>query len=238
MKPHLLLLLFAFSVGLLNPTVYAQQTNQTPTNDDRLITITGAIRSPGKVELRRNRIALGVLIAFSGGPTEEARGTVELKHLDMTGSNLNTGNDAKPETYTFTQLQRTDGSSGPFVVPGDRVFLPAHDYIFVRDNVLRPSRYIMDTAVRASEAIKLAGGVSQDAVKVEIFRCSEPYVGILPRTISISLKDLYRKRSKDIFLGANDILTVRGPRPFIGNSAVLCAFNENRSSDLRVHVFY
>jgi SLBB domain len=236
-KPRLLFPLCVLFVVSSITVVSQQQSKQTPLDDERLITITGAIRSPQKVELRRNRITLVELIAMSGGPTEEARGTVELRHTDKTGSQLNTGNDANPETYTFTQLLRTDGSSAPYVVPGDQVFLPAHDYIFVDGEVLRPLRYIMDTPVRVSDAIRLAGGVSQNAAKVIIVRCSEHHVGPTAREISISLKKLYRKRSKDIYLGANDIESVRGSGPLVITHLDSCPFAQTRTPDLPVRVF-
>jgi protein involved in polysaccharide export with SLBB domain len=239
MKPLLLSLLCVLSVSISNLTLSTQQTKQTPTNDERLITVTGAIRDPQKAELLRSRISLCEVLALAGGTTEQARGTVELRHNDKSGSQLNTSKDAKPETYELTQLLRTCPQSAPFVVPGDQVFLPFHDYIYVDGEVLRPSRYIMDTPMRITEAIRLAGGVSQDAVKVKIIRCSEPHAGRPPRELLISLKDLYRKRSKDIYLGVNDIVSVRGSgRLLIITGLISCLFPATTSSDLVVRVWY
>jgi protein involved in polysaccharide export with SLBB domain len=239
MKPYILSLLCVLSVASSNTLMSQQQTKQTPTNDEKLITVTGAIRDPQKVVFRRNRISLNEVIAIAGGPTEQARGTVELRHNDKSGSQLNTSKDAKPETYELTELLRTGAQSAPFVVPGDQVFLPSHDYIYVDGNVLRPSRYIMDTPVRVTEAIRLAGGVSQDAAKVSIIRCSEPHAGRPVRELLISLKDLYRKRSKDIYLDVNDIVSVRGSgRLLIITGLISCPFAATTSSDLVVHAYY
>jgi protein involved in polysaccharide export with SLBB domain len=220
----LLSLLCVLSVAISNLPLSTRQTNQSPPNDEMLITITGAILYPGKLHLHRKPISLLEVIAMSGGPTERARGTVQLTHNVKGGTQLNTGKDAKPEIYDLTQLLRTDPNSAPFIVSGDQIFLPGHDYIKVEGKVLRPSRYVMDTPVRVSEAIRLAGGVSQDAAKVIIVRCSEPHVGLSPRELSISLKDLYRKKSKDIYLGANDIVSVRTSLPYINDHMYLCTF--------------
>lgn len=222
MTPLLFSLICVLSVASLNHSVRAPTWTQAPTNDEMLITITVAVLSPGKLRLVRNRISLLEVIAICGGPTERARGTVELRHNDNSGTQLNTGKDAKTEVYDLTQLIRSDPNSAPFVVSGDQVFLPEHDYIRVEGMVLKPSRYIMDTPVRVSVAIRLAGGVSQDAVKVLIVRCSEPHVGLRAQELSISLKDLYRKKSKDIYLGANDIVSVRPSRPYINGNMYLC----------------
>jgi len=239
MKPYILSLLCVLSVASSNTLMSQQHAKQTSTNDEKLITVTGAIRDPQKVELLRSRIPLYEVLAMAGGTTEQARGTVELRHNDKGGSQLNSSKDAKPETYELTQLLRTGAQSAPFVVPGDQVFLPAHDYIEIDGDVLRPSRYIMDTPVRVTEAIRLAGGVSQHAVKVNIIRCSEPQAGRPVRELLISLKDLYRKRSKDIYLGATDIVSVRGSgRLLIITGLISCPFAATTSSDLVVRVWY
>jgi protein involved in polysaccharide export with SLBB domain len=239
-KTLLLSLSCILSVALSNIVLSTQQTKQTPTNDEKLITITGAIREPQKAELLRSRISLCELLAMAGGTTEQARGTVELRHNDKSGSQLNTSKDARPETYELTQLIRTCPQSAPFVVPGDQVFLPFHDYIYVDGDVQRPSRYIMDTPVRVTEAIRLAGGVSQNAVNVNIIRCSEPHTGRPARELLISLKDLYRKRSKDIYLGVNDIVFVRGSGRYhlIVTGLISCPFAATTSSDLLVRVWH
>jgi len=237
-KPYILSLLCVLAASISSLTLSTQQTKQTPTNDEKLITVTGAIRDPQKVELLRSRIPLYEVLAMAGGTTEQARGTVELRHNDKGGSQLNSSKDAKPDTYELTQLLRTGAQSAPFVVPGDQVFLPAHDYIEIDGDVLRPSRYIMDTPVRVIEAIRLAGGVSQHAVKVNIIRCSEPQAGRPVRELLISLKDLYRKRSKDIYLGATDIVSVRGSGPYMIAGLISCPFAATTSSDLPVRVWH
>ena len=232
MIPLLLFLLCVLSVASSNSTINSQQAKQAPPNDERLITITGAIYLPLKVELHRSRIALTELIARAGGLSERAKGTVEVRHDGENCAQSNKSRCVKPETYEFIRLPRSDWGSGPFVVPGDQVFIPDRDYIFVDGSVLRPSRYLMDKPTKVSEAIEMGGGAAREAVVVDIVRCSEPHEGQAARTISIPLKKLYRERTKDIYLGANDIVYLRSSRPAIITDLISCPGVEGKGGNL------
>lgn len=237
MIPLLLCLLCALSGASSNSTINSQQAKQAPPYDERLITITGAIYLPLKVELHRRRIALTELIARAGGLSERAKGTVEVRHRGDNCPQPNKSGCGKPDTYEFTRLPRDDWGSGPFVVPGDQVFIPDHDYILVGGSVLRPSRYLMDKPIKVSEAIEVAGGAAGEAVAVAIVRCSEAHEGQAVRAISIPLNKLYRERAKEIYLGANDIVYLGSSGPAIITGLIVCPRVEDEGANLPFRVW-
>ncbi len=153
----------------------------------RPVAIIGAVREPGRFQLQR-KVRLLELLAFAGGPTEEAGGRIQIIHgssiqpCETVASEQETVAEEKfssdlDENLSWYELKAVMNSgatenNNPFVRSGDIVNLIAADKIYVVGNVYRPITIPLKERVTLTQAIAMAGGTLPDTNfdKVRILR--------------------------------------------------------------------
>ena len=207
--------------GLLLTTQIA--TAQQPSTDSRdnsakltcrtPVTVRGAVRAPSRIELRR-RVRLLEILAASGGMTERAGKTVEIKRAAL-GSHCPSSTPNEPdkqagavEIYILEEIKRGDDRANPYVLPGDSVTVPEVGVAYITGNVAHPRPIPLDRPITLTQAIEMAGGLLTDSLtnRVRIFRgsCSELKV------LAFDLKAIKKRRAEDVVIQPYDIIEVPG----------------------------
>jgi len=185
------------------------------------VAVIGAVNQPGRFQLQRRARALE-LITFAGGPKTTAVGGVvhiihngELDHCSQTGAKNQpeNGENTIPISDVITSIKLSDMLAGtpdsnPFVQPGDVISVPEADLIFVTGFVTRPGPFPMTPGLTLTQAVALAGGVSQEGSlgRVRLVR-GTPGKGERKETM-YNLGDIHRRKIQDVALQANDIVEI------------------------------
>jgi polysaccharide biosynthesis/export protein len=121
----------------------------------RSVIVNGEVRTPGKVTLPGATISLLEALILAGSPTTNAANEVIVIHQPKAG---------EPPTDPIT-VNRKDlelGRAGRDVVlqDGDIVNVPQAKRFYISGFVKNPGYYVLDTGTTVSQAIVLAGGLS------------------------------------------------------------------------------
>ena len=203
----------------------AQQTPDKDSLDDSArvmcrtpVTVTGAVIGPGRFVLQR-RVRLVEVLAASGGVTERAGKTVEIKRAglsldcDRLAPNALNQKAGNVEVYNLNDLLRGDEKANPEVQPGDQVTVPEVGVAYVYGSVVQPRAILLKERTSVTQAIKMAGGVWPGGItnRVRLMRNCDP-----SQTIMVDLKAIERGRAADVLIQPYDIVFVPGKRAFVG----------------------
>lgn len=187
--------------------VFVKEFNSQP------VAVLGAVRTPGRFQLQR-RVRLLEILTFSGGATAQAGQTIQIVHgataptlCDPEGETVATDEDLV--SYQLTDTLRGVESANPFLVPGDVVYVPDAEEVFVVGNVSKPSALQLQDQLTVSRAIFMAGGVlpHSQSDKVRIIRKATPTT---PRTeLIVNLQAISKGTAEDVVLQPNDVIEVR-----------------------------
>jgi len=92
--------------------------------------------------------------------------------------------------------------------PGDVVFIPAADQVYVIGNVVRPTSIALTEPMTVTRAIAMAGGTAIDTKKNEIHVIRQTPGTTEKKEILVDLDAINRHKAEDIVLVANDIVDV------------------------------
>ena len=209
------LLLFAIGgIGLLATTlIRAQQTAKTSPQANDVKTfpclVLGAVRSPARLELRRQR-RLSEILAIVGGVTNAASGVINVIHAERRDDQ---NSNILSQVYQITDLRNGDQKSNPYLEAGDIVIVTELERIYVIGRVVNPSELLLREPLTLTQAIKLAGGVRINAKSgnVTIHRQGKDAAGI---SIQVDLDAIRKHRAEDPVLQPYDVVEVPplGPR--------------------------
>jgi polysaccharide biosynthesis/export protein len=203
-------------------------------------TVYGEVRKPDNYILMRKATLLE-LIALSGGPTEEAGGTVEVTRtqppLCADDSDKNDwassmkGNSTVPmKMYSLASLRV--GKDDPVIYPGDIVRVHRAPPVYVVGEVVAPQGlYLREGGMTLVEAIAKLGGVRREAKTkdVKIYRLKEGTEK--DRDVLTANLDLIRKgEQRDIALQANDIVEVNKAKESIGETILKFAIGAGKAA--------
>lgn len=214
---------------LKNPQVdvFVREFNSEP------VAVVGAVNKPGNFQLQR-RVRLRELLTFAGGPSLNAGATIQVIHDENNpecdaargktvfknavlkseyGSNTSKGQteepldtDAVPVSINLRNLLQGGAGSNPYISPGDFIYIPQAEQVFVVGNVYKPSALALTEPLTVSRAIAMAGGVlpSTKRSKIRIVR-SWPDGN---REIFVDLERINKSEEPDLTLVAGDIVEV------------------------------
>ena len=143
------------------------------------VTIYGEVRSPGKVELRREATLLELLLFSGGVNVETARGAVKVfrtqaplcaeESEDDWLAQAKTGIDVPSRSFNVTDIQDSQGDSNPNIYPGDLIIVEKAPPVYVIGEVgaVREIK-IPENGLTLTEAIARSGGFRDRAKKKEI----------------------------------------------------------------------
>jgi len=122
----------------------------------RSVIVSGEVRTPGKLTLPGTTISLLEALAMAGSPTINASNEVIVIHPPKPG-------EVSPEPITINRRELELGRAGRDITlqDGDIVNVPVAKRFYISGFVKNPGSYVLDTGTTVSQAIILAGGLSE-----------------------------------------------------------------------------
>jgi polysaccharide export outer membrane protein len=183
-----------------------------------MVTVSGEVQSPGKIQLLAPRSLLSVL-ADAGGETAAAGGHVEIHRQQPEGLDQIVQIDYAPGKSPV-------GAERAIVLPGDTVYVPRAGVIYVLGAVNRPGGYLMVNGgtLNLPQAVALALGVSPvgSSKSVIVVRKQDGQVG----EYRLRLDEMQSGKSETFALTDGDMVYVPTSKiksALINSSAVLSA---------------
>lgn len=180
--------------------------------------IFGEVRTPQKVDLRRESTLLE-LLSISGGVTEDAGGMIQVFRTqppicsDNTQDNNwiaeNGGLDVPSRIYSLSSLRQGREEANPIINPGDVVVVQKAAPIYITGEVRQPTGVLLkEGGLSLYQAVAMVGGPNREAKTkdIKIYRLK---TNSKDREIISANYDLIRKGTqKDIMLEPYDIIEV------------------------------
>ncbi len=218
-----------YSKYLRNPLVSLQVAER---RKPAPVTVSGAVRTPQQVELRREA-KLIELLSFSGDTTEDAGGIVRVFRTQVPLCSDNTtrrnwdlesdsGRNVPFRMYRLSNIKAGENDSNPIIYPGDVIVVEKASPIYLTGEVLQQTGvYIKEGGLSLTQAIAMVGGVRPRAkVKdIKIYRLK----GDSPRDrdiISVNLEAIKKGEQEDMMLQPYDIIEVDKSKKSIGEIAL------------------
>lgn len=174
------------------------------------ITVFGAVQNPSRFELIKPKRLLDALV-FAGGLADRAGQTVQVIHTALkclAPSQLVRACPVAMEVYSIASLKGGDGSSNPYLQPGDFVIVAESPPIYIVGSVVAPQAVILKEPTTLSMAIAMVGGLTRDA-RMDRIRILRSVPGETRSTvINVDLKKIWRHQSEDLVLQPYDIVDV------------------------------
>jgi polysaccharide export outer membrane protein len=175
----------------------------------RFVTVAGAVKHPGRIQLTGHTTVLDALAA-SEGTLPEAGPRLFLKTTSQSGSTQ------MQSIYLKQLLEKSDATSNPVLTGGEEIRVPEAEKVYVAGNVKHPGAYAVHDGESSSILKALAeceGTLPFSSKTAYIYRATQAGQ---PRTeIPIALGKLLARKSADVPLLGTDILYVpdhRGKR--------------------------
>ena len=206
-----ILLIACFGCAAVEAQVDRDQNSQAP-----CVVVEGAVHSPMRFELKRRPVKVLEALAFAGGSTQRASGTIKL---------IRTGEPCYQEAWAhkvwpdhrlevtelaFADIQRGTESANPYLKAGDVVLVVESDPIYVSGRVAKPQAIYFKQPPSLSNAIEMAGGAvdATSETKVLIYRPGDD--GRYKEFLRVNLSELRKHPKRAPGLHALDIIDV-GP---------------------------
>jgi polysaccharide export outer membrane protein len=179
------------------------------------VSVLGAVTLPGIRQLQGRKTLFEVL-ALAGGLRPDAGTTVELTRDLKIGviplPSAITGSTGRFSVATVKLKSVMNASAENIIVlPGDTVFVPKADLVYVVGSVIKPGGYTIgeNGMLSALQMVSLTGGFQRNAAteKAKILRLM-PGSSVSRTEIGIDMKRLMAGKTADIPLLPNDILFV------------------------------
>lgn len=204
-------------------------------------TVYGEVNAPQRFELHR-KATLAELLAFAGGPKEEAGGTVQISRTqpplcagdDEDASWAAAGNDpteAPSRIYTLANIKTGSPEANPIIYPGDLIFVHRASPVYITGEVMAPQGiYIKEGGLSLQEAIAKVSGFAREAKTkdVKVYRLKP---NSKDREVLSANFDLIRKNEqKDIMLQPQDIVEVGRAKDPLGISILKFVVGAGKSA--------
>ncbi len=181
------------------------------------------------------------LISFSGGPTKDASGTVQVFRTTppMCGDEAvathwkaesDDSQDIPSRIYTISNLKSGQEDANPIIFPGDLIFVKKAPPVYVigEVNVLREIS-ITERGLSLMEAITQAGGVNRQAKTKNIIIHRLKDNSKERELIAVNYDLIKKGEQKDITLQPEDIVEVDKAKKSIGQTILEIATGAART---------
>ena len=206
-----------YSTYLKDPMISVAVAERLPT---AVVTISGQIRTPQRVELKRET-RLMELISFSGGFNEDAGGTVQVfrtqpppcaDEAEKNAWKELTSNGTEIPSSMYSRASMNDGrnESNPIINPGDLIIVDKADPVYLTGEVVDQSGvYIKEGGLSLTQALAMVGGVKYKANTKDIKIYRRKGESLHDReTIAVNLKLIKEGKQNDVMLQPYDIIEV------------------------------
>jgi len=176
------------------------------------VAVIGAVNEQSRFELQR-RIRLLELLTFAKGPSGKAGQTINIIHAPpaLACQSPTAGNEDPTKAFVSYKLSETlqgDPRANPYIEPGDTIYLPDADQVYVVGNVGTPLTIPLKEPITLTRAVAMAGGVKQDTRKDKIRIVRQEPGTATKKEIFVDLTAIEKKRAEDVALLPNDIVDV------------------------------
>ncbi len=182
-------------------------------------TIYGEVRQPQQVILKREARLLE-LLAFAGGVTGNAGGTIQVFHTrpPMCASpaeeadwkaESSDGLDVPSRLYSLNSVKRGNEEANPIITPGDIIVVQEAAPVFIVGEVGAVGKLLLpEGGLPLTQAIAMVGGVRREAKTkdIKIYRLKGDSKD--REIISVNYDKIKKGEQKDVLLSPNDIVEV------------------------------
>jgi polysaccharide biosynthesis/export protein len=179
----------------------------------QLVAVIGAVKLPGRFEMRRPIRLLELLALYANGPDEKSDGRIEVVHTQ----NVSCTNPLEPKTveasvisasYKWDDVRSGREEANPYVRPGDVISLSEAPQVFVVGNVREPKSIPLRERITLTTAIAMAGG-TMEATKTDQIRIERQKAGGVSKDVLVvNLNAIKNHQAEDVVLQAGDIVDV------------------------------
>ena len=178
----------------------------------QLVAVIGAVKAPGRFELRRPIRLLELLALYASGPAPESDGRIEVVHTQNAICN---GAETQLQeaslvsaSYKWEDTRQGREEANQYMRPGDVVSLAEAPQIFVIGNVRDPKSIPLKEKITLTTAIAMAGG-TLDATKTDQIRIERQRTGLATKELLVvNLNAIKKRQAQDPELQAGDIVEV------------------------------
>jgi polysaccharide export outer membrane protein len=179
----------------------------------QLVAVIGAVKSPGRFELRRPIRLLELLALYANGPDEKSDGRIEVVHTQnvaCAGPNEAKGTEAAliSASYKWDEVRAGREDANPLVRPGDVISLSEAPQVFVVGNVREPKSIPLRERITLTTAIAMAGGTLESTRSDQIRIERQKAGGVAKDLIVVNLTAIKKQQAEDVVLQAGDIVDV------------------------------
>jgi polysaccharide export outer membrane protein len=171
----------------------------------QFVTMAGEVATPGRRPLRGGRTRLIDVLVEAGGLSSRASGELVVSRADGT---FEDGSRTLRVVLGAPTLgpEEEKRLQAPLRA-GDVITASPKYYVTVEGEVVRPGRYVLDTALTVSGAISSAGGLTRFGKQRVDVRRIDPATGIV-QVFEVDLKAVRKGKKPDPPLQANDTISV------------------------------
>lgn len=179
-------------------------------------TITGAVRQPARIDMRR-KIRLNELMAASGGFTERAAGSIQILHTEpLMCPGPGEEAEAAPidptkiplQIVKISELKSGKIEANPVIRPGDYVLVTEGEPVYITGSVVAPQGVYMREQLTLSRALAMVGGVRKEAKTDEIKIYRQKAGSIDQEIINVNFTAIRKNQKPDFVLQAFDVVDV------------------------------
>ncbi|HEV7889400.1 MAG TPA: SLBB domain-containing protein [Pyrinomonadaceae bacterium] len=177
----------------------------------QLVAVIGAVKAPGRFEMRRPIRLLELLALYAGGPSEASDGRIEVVH---TQNSVCTGPDSRAEmamasaSYKWDETRVGKEESNPYVRPGDVISLADAPQAFVIGNVREPKNIPLKERITLTTALAMAGGTLESTKSDKIRIERQKPGGVSKDVLIVDLNAIKKQQAADVELMPGDIVEV------------------------------
>lgn len=186
---------------LVNPQVDVRMKEY----QSQFVTLLGEVSSPGRRPLRGGQTRLIDVLVEAGGLTPRASGELVLSRAD--GPFEDGTRTLRVQLGARTLTPEEERRLQVPLHAGDVITASPKYYVTVEGEVVRPGRYVLDTALTVSGAISSAGGLTRfGSQRVKVRRIDAPTGRV--EIFDVDLKAVRKGEKPDPPLQANDTVSV------------------------------
>ena len=204
-------------------------------------TVYGEVNNPTRFDIGR-KATLVELLAFAGGPKEEASGLVQVSRpvpppcLEPNDPDNWKSDSPDPKIvpsriYQLADIKLGTEGSNPTIYPGDVIYVHRAAPVYLTGEVVSPQGiYLKSSGMSATQAIAKVGGLRPTAKRREInIRRLRPGTNDQYDIIAANYDLIMKGQQKDILLQPYDIIEVDTAKPGIGKQILDIATGAARS---------
>jgi polysaccharide export outer membrane protein len=163
------------------------------------VTVTGAVRNPGVLQLTGPKTLVD-LLSIAGGLSDRAGSQVHLYRQGPEGR--------QSYVIELPALARNPGLVDMPVQAGDVINVPQSGMFFVNGAVHKPGSYPLAQTYTFTQAVTVAGGVNGDLADYSGIALIRRRDGLEAEKIPVNIDDIFAGKARDPLIAPDDMIVV------------------------------